>query len=192
MISDPTGDGERHVAVLGPMGVGKSTTAAALARRLGRPHRDGDTDVEARTGRTGREIASSDGVAALHRLEAEVMIAALDEATPLVVSAGASVVEVDVCRDRLRSAAFVVVLALPIPLLVERIAQGEHRRPMSVAELESAQERRGPFFGEVADLVLDAARPTDDLVDEIVAQLGQVSPTRYPSGHGSDGSSSYT
>ena len=61
---------------------------------------------------------------------------------------------------------------------------------MSVAELEAAQERRGPFFDEVADLVLDATRPTDDLVDEVVAQLGQVSPTRYPSGQGSDGSSS--
>ncbi|CAN5853696.1 hypothetical protein BH24ACT3_BH24ACT3_16440 [soil metagenome] len=46
------------------MGTGKSTVGRAVAARLGRPFVDSDAQVEARTGRTVRDIFETDGEAA--------------------------------------------------------------------------------------------------------------------------------
>ena len=68
-----------------------------LAARLGQAFVDNDTALEARTGRSAREIVAADGADALHTLEAETLVDALDRPEPAVIAAAAAAaVEPDV------------------------------------------------------------------------------------------------
>ncbi len=159
--------GARHIVIIGPMGVGKTTTAAAVAGALDRPMRDSDADIEARTGRTGREIAESEGVPALHELEAAVLLDALASDTSTVIAAAASVVDRPDCRAALE-APFVATLDLgPEPLLA-RIRSGDHRRAVTLSEIAALIDRRDPALASLGNLRLDAQMPPDALVRSIV------------------------
>ena len=159
-----------HIVVIGPMGVGKTTTAAAIAERLGRLLRDSDADIEADTGRTGREIAETDGVPALHALEAAVLLDALADATPTVIAAAASVVDRADCREAL-VAPYVIALDLDPEPLLARIRSGAHRRTVSLEEIAALIDRREPALEAIADLRLDAQQPTATLVELAVAAV---------------------
>ena len=63
-----------HIVVIGAMGSGKTTVGERLAGALDRAFHDSDRSIESRTGRSGREIAETDGVDALHDLEKEVLL----------------------------------------------------------------------------------------------------------------------
>lgn len=172
-----------HVVVLGPMAVGKTTVARALAARRGWSWRDSDADLAARRGVTGRQLAGADGVAALHRWEADDLLAALADPTPSVVSAAASVVDDPRCRAALGPAA-VVVLTAPPDVLARRMAadraaaEGGWRRPLGpdeTAAIAALDRRRAPAFAEVADVVVETAGRTADevvaLVEDALAAL---------------------
>ena len=50
-----------HIVLVGMMGAGKTTVGRQLATRLGRRLVDSDQLIEARTGRTVRQIFEADG-----------------------------------------------------------------------------------------------------------------------------------
>ena len=75
----------QHVAIVGAMGVGKSTLGEELAVALGRPHRDSDRDIESLLGRSGGEIAAEFSVERLHELERAVLLGALAGTEPTVI-----------------------------------------------------------------------------------------------------------
>lgn len=154
----------RHVVVLGPMAVGKTTVATALAVRLGRPLHDSDAELAAARGISGRELAARDGVPALHRWEAEHLLRSLASAVPVVVAAAASVVDDERCRAAL-GRALVVLLTAPPEVLAARMASqaGEWRRslgPDPVAGVAELARRRTGAFAAVADVVVDTAGRT--------------------------------
>lgn len=163
-----TGIALKHIVVVGPMGVGKSTTANAVAKSMGREHRDSDEDLQRLFGRSGREIAREDGVGELHRLESAMLLGALACPSALVISAAAWVVEDEACRAALAARACVVVLQASAQELLERMPAGDHRRSMSRSELDTLMVRRAPWFEQVADLTLDALLPTTELVEQIL------------------------
>lgn len=149
------------------MGVGKSTTASALARARGVTCFDSDLDIEAVFGATGGELADSVGVDELHRIESAVLLWRLERHESSVISAAAWVVEDEQCRYALAERATVVVLQAPIDEVMRRAASGDHRRPLAAAELLALVERREPLFEAVADFTLDATQTTDQLVEQI-------------------------
>jgi len=166
------------VVVIGLMGAGKSSLAEALAARLGWPHRDSDADIEALLGLSGAELTDRDGVDELHAREEEVLLSALEAPGPLVVSAAGWVVESSRCRRRLRERAIVVWIDLPVDVLLERMKQGTHRRPMTSREATDLARRRDPLFREVANLRLDGRDPTSELVESVLDLLANPSPER--------------
>lgn len=162
---------DRHVVVLGLMGVGKSTVGQALAHRLQRPYHDSDGDIERLTGVSGRRWAQSHGVAELHRLEAAVLLGALARAEPSVISAAASVVDDPLVRRLIRLRADVVRLRADLDEIVRRQGQGDHRRAMDRSELQRLAQRREPLFNEVEHVRVDADRSPDRVVEEILTRL---------------------
>ena len=167
-MSEPSCNLRPHLVVLGLMGIGKSTTAQAVARARGVAWYDSDADLETTFGKTGGELADELGLDELHRLESAALLARLADLEPAVISAAAAIVEDPVCRDSLSHRARVVVLHAPIDEVLRRMATGSHRRVMAEDELVALAERRAPFFAAVSDLDLDATQPTADLVAAIV------------------------
>lgn len=158
----------RHVVITGLMGVGKSTTGEAVASAMGWPYADSDDDIERLLGMSGRMLADEEGVAALHRIEAAVLLGALVRPQPHVITAAASVVEDVIVARALARRAFVVRLDLSIDETLARQASGVHRRPMERGELVALASRREPMFAAVEDLSLSAGEPVESLVARIV------------------------
>jgi shikimate kinase len=163
-----------HVVVVGPMAVGKSTVARRLAARLGWPVRDSDDDLQADRGFSGRELAATAGVDALHRWECSHVGRAVATPTPSVVAAAASVVEDPLCREAL-AGQFVVWLRAPASVRAARMQASGHRRslgPDPVGMLATLDAERTELYAAVADLAVDAGDATPDaIVATIVAHL---------------------
>jgi len=153
------------------MGVGKSTTGIALAAELEMPYVDSDRVIEQLMGRSGRQVAETHGVPALHRLEAAVLLGPLTSTTPMVITAAASTVEDELVCEALGRRAYVVRLVAPLDTMLERQGADDHRRPMASAELAALAERREPMFASVERLCVDADQETATIIAMIVAGL---------------------
>lgn len=164
-------DGD-HLVVVGPMGSGKTTLGKLLAEALNRPFLDSDIQIGEKTGRTGREIAASDGVVELHRLELAVLLDGLTANEPVVIAAAASVIDDEMARTNIGESFCVLVTAAPA-VLAERASRGPHRRQVSRNE---HLERRDPVFEEVADVVIDTGViPPQVAVDQVLAAMTAAS-----------------
>ena len=148
----------KHIVLVGMMGAGKSSVGRVLARKLHRPLRDSDELIEERTGRTVREIWSSDGEAAFRAIETETLLAMLADREPAVVAAAGGVVLAEANRSALaESDAHVVWLLANVDLLVTRVKNGVHR-PLLDDDPEGILRQmytdREPLYTEVADAVV--------------------------------------
>jgi shikimate kinase len=162
-----------HIVLIGMMGSGKTTIGRALADRLGYGFVDSDEVIQARTGRTVREIFATDGEAAFRRLETDALIDALDSDKPLVVAAAGGVVLAEANRAALRAArARIVWLTAPVEVLAARAETGEHRPLLDgdvAASVRRLSAQREPLYRELAQqIVASDARPIGDIVTEIV------------------------
>jgi shikimate kinase len=145
--------GGRHVVLVGLMGTGKTSVGRRVAQCLGRPFLDSDAQVEARTGRTVREIFESDGEAVFRELEARALADALGRCDPSVIAAAGGVVLDPANRERLRTSATAVWLRAEPSLLASRIAAGDHRPLLDDDPrqmLARMHEQRGALYDEVA------------------------------------------
>lgn len=156
----------RHIVVVGLMGAGKSQVGRRLAARLGRPWRDSDRDIEARTGMTVRELRDRDGVDSMHALEAQHLLDALADPEPSVISAAASTVEVPESREALRAPEVGVVWLRASPeILARRFASADKHRPefgdSPLSFLREQAARRNPLFASLDPIIIDvdAIRP---------------------------------
>ncbi|HSP27769.1 MAG TPA: shikimate kinase [Ilumatobacteraceae bacterium] len=156
-----------HLVLVGMMGVGKSTVGRMVAAELDRPLFDSDEMIEERTGRTVREIWSTDGEAAFRTLETDTLLEALDASEPSVIAAAGGVVLSDRNREALQAAdAHVVWLLADVDVLVDRVRRGTHR-PLLDDDPEAALRRlydvRAPLYQEVADAIVsvDSRTPTE-------------------------------
>jgi shikimate kinase/3-dehydroquinate synthase len=147
-----------RILLVGMMGAGKTTTGHLLAERLGWGYRDSDADVESATGLTVPELFTRDGEAAFRRAEATVLVAALADPSPSVVSvAGGAVLSED--NRRLIAAGGIVVWLRARPeTLAARVGDGAGRPLLGDDPAEAVvrlSALRAPFYAEVADVVLD-------------------------------------
>ena len=167
----------RHCVMVGLMGVGKSTVGAALAARLGWAFRDSDTDIQAATGLTVRELRDRDGVDSMHEREARHLLDAVAAAEPSVMAAAASIADVEDCLDALRAPdVFVVWLQATPGLLADRFESSDDHRPAYGDSTEGFLARqlavRGAALASVADLSVDVAgRTPDELTDVVLEAL---------------------
>lgn len=163
----------QHLVLVGMMGAGKTTVGRILGERLGRRVVDSDQVIEARTGRTVREIFATEGEPAFRALETEALIEALTEQEPLVIAAAGGVVLSEQNRTALRdSPSKVVWLCADPTTLAERVRSGVHR-PLLDDDPEAALarmfEERAPLYRQVADaIVLVDGRSINDVVEAVL------------------------
>lgn len=166
---------DRHLVLLGLMGAGKTSVGRRVAPRVERHLIDGDAVLEDKTGKTAVEVASSEGIAALHDLEAEIALEALARAEPAIIAPAASVIEVDAVRDAM-SHHIVVWLRASASYLAARAVQKEHRPliddgdPIELFTTQLAE--REPLATAIADLVVDVeALSYEEQADAVAALL---------------------
>lgn len=149
---------EGHLVLVGMMGAGKSTVGRIVAERLGRRLVDSDEVIEARTGRTVRDIFATDGEDAFRSFETEALLGALADPEPAVIAAAGGVVLREENRRALvESEARVVWLLADPDLLLDRVRSGMHR-PLLDDDPERTLRRmwaeREPLYREVADAIV--------------------------------------
>jgi shikimate kinase len=165
-----------HIVVVGLMGSGKTTIGRLLAERLKRPFVDSDEAIEARTGRTARELQDELGDDRMHALEAEHLLDALRSDDRSVIAAAASTIESPECRTALSEPGVTVVwLRASIELLATRFASSRHRPRFGSdvrAFLREQAERREPLFASLGPTTVDIdGLEPPDVVDRIVRAL---------------------
>jgi 3-dehydroquinate synthetase len=145
---------DRHLALIGFMGAGKTTLGQMVARRLGRPFHDVDREVEEAHGPIW-EIFDERGEAAFRELEADFLRSICARREPAVVAVGGGAVET---RDLLESVeVFTVLLDVDVETAWSRV-QGS-RRPLAQDEAEFRRRHalRTPLYRAAADAVADDA-----------------------------------
>jgi shikimate kinase/3-dehydroquinate synthase len=152
---------DRHLALVGFMGAGKSTLGMQVAERLGRRFVDLDREIERELRQTIPEIFSERGEVEFRVREQKAALETLRSGPPAVVALGGGAVTSPKIRETLRDHALTVYVEVEPDVAWERV-RGKGR---PLAQEESAfralYEERRPLYREAADGV---ARSPDDVV----------------------------
>ena len=151
MASEALNALDRHLALVGFMGAGKSTLGPELAERLGRPFVSVDAVVEERTGETISEIFADRGQEAFRDLEERVAIEVLTRKLPGVVELGGGALGAELTRVALAEHAFTVLLETTPDEAWERVSSGVRPLANDAEEFWALFEQRTPLYEAVAD-----------------------------------------
>jgi shikimate kinase len=127
--------GSGHLSLVGLPGAGKTTLGRQLATHFNRPFLDLDAAIEARTGRSVREIFAAEGEIHFRALEAEVLREALRHpGPPLVLATGGGTPCFHDNMALLNDAGPTLWLDVPVAVLAARLPPSEvAKRPLIAA-----------------------------------------------------------
>jgi len=164
----------RTIALVGLMGVGKSSVGRRLANALDLPFRDTDAEVEAAAGRSISDIFAELGEAAFREGERRV-IARLLEQPPMVLATGGGAFMNPETRALIKSKAVSVWLKADLEVLARRVGRKDTRPllagkdPLEV--LKAQAEVRYPAYAE-ADVMVETGDTAHHItVDQVIRAL---------------------
>ena len=148
---------DRTIALVGLMGVGKSTVGRRLAARLGLPFIDGDDEIETAAAMSVSEIFASLGEHEFREGEARVMKRLLQGPPMVLATGGGAMLNADT-RRLLKAHATTVWLRADLKVVAARVLRRDTRpllrgKDPSVA-LSAMAEVRYPLYAE-ADVTAD-------------------------------------
>ncbi len=168
---------ERTIALVGLMGVGKSTVGRRLAKRLGLAFADGDAEIEGAAGMAVSEIFASMGEAEFRAGEARVMRRLL-EGPRIVLATGGGAILRDETRALLKEKAVTVWMRADLDVVAQRV-QRRDTRPLlrgrdPLETLRGLAEARYPLYAE-ADVTVDVGGGAHaEAVEEILKALAAL------------------
>lgn len=164
----------RTIALVGLMGVGKSSVGRRLASALGVPFRDADAEVEAAAGRSIADIFSELGEPAFRDGERRVIARLLDQ-PPHVLATGGGAFMSRETRELIKSKAVSVWLKTDLDILARRVGRKDTRPlltgkdPLEV--LQAQAEARYPAYAE-ADVTVETGDSAHHVtVDQVIRAL---------------------
>jgi len=166
---------QRTIALVGLMGVGKSTVGRKLAESLGAAFVDSDEEIEKAAGLTVQEIFDRHGEPEFRRGERRVIERLLNGPPIVLATGGGAYIDPDT-RALMKDKAITVWLRADLDLIWKRVNRRDTRpllkrdNPRQVlADLHAA---RSPIYAE-ADVVVDSAdAPAAETAKAILDKLG--------------------
>ena len=146
----------RNVALIGFMGVGKSTVGSIVAGILGFELVDTDRILEERAGRRIADIFAKEGEAAFRKMESD-LVREFEGVERKVISTGGGLPMTPGNLESLRSHAYLVCLWASVETIYQRVKHQGHRpllnTPDPIATIRDLLQIRGPVYRQ-ADLLL--------------------------------------
>ncbi len=166
---------KKIIAIIGLMGVGKTTLGSKLAEKIGYYFVDSDREIEDFAQKTIAEIFADNGEKHFRMLEVKIIkdIIARDE--PMVLSLGGGAYINDEVRFLLQEKALVIWLKAPIDVLLHRIGNKNNRPLLNNVNrrqvLEDLASKRYPIY-KLADVEFDTSNGSyDSLIAQIAALI---------------------
>jgi shikimate kinase len=164
----------RTIALVGLMGVGKSSVGRRLASALDLPFRDADAEVEAAAGRSISDIFSDLGEDAFREGERRVIARLLDQ-EPHVLATGGGAFMNEQTRTLIKSKAVSVWLKAELDVLARRVSRKDSRPLLAgkdpLAVLQAQAEARYPIYSQ-ADIVVETGDAAHHVtVEQLISAL---------------------
>jgi shikimate kinase/3-dehydroquinate synthase len=136
---------DRHLALIGFMGAGKTTLAGPVAERLGRLGVDLDEGAS--------EIIREHGMAHFRARELQRTLFSLEGRVPGVFALGGGAITADEVRSELGRSAFTVLLDVDADTAWERVRRSDRPLAQDETEFRRLYEERQPLYRAAADAV---------------------------------------
>lgn len=165
---------QNTIALVGLMGVGKSSVGRRLANALGLPFCDVDDEIEKAAGASIPEIFAKHGEAEFREGERRV-IARMLEDPPHVMATGGGAFCQPATRALIQARAITVWLQADVDVLVRRVARRDNRPLLKGKDarqvLAKLAKEREPFYAQADIHISSGEAPHQAAVDAIIAGL---------------------
>lgn len=167
---------KKTIALVGLMGVGKSSIGRRLSAALDLPFRDADEEIETAAGRSITEIFAERGEAEFREGERRVIARLLDEPPMVLATGGGAFVNAET-RALIKEKAVSVWLKADVDVLVRRVGRKDTRPLLKGRDprkvLAELAEVRGPAYAE-ADLCVETGdTPHSVALERVLAALAR-------------------
>ncbi len=170
-MSESCAEKPRCIVLVGMPGSGKTTVGRDLAKRLGLRFVDTDHEIEARTGVKIPTIFEIEGEDGFRKRETQTLDDLTRESNMVLATGGGAVIRPE-NRALLRERAVVVFLSVPPAILWERTRHDRSRPLLQVPDprgrLEELLKVRGPFYREVAHIIVEGGRGTPHAMVKLI------------------------
>ncbi len=160
-----------RIILIGPMGAGKSTIGAELARRFKFDHKDTDQLIEKLAEKTISEMFIEDGEEYFRAKEKEVLREVLLGESCVLSLGGGACISPDSQSAVRASGSFIVYLKISLAHVAERIGFNRDR-PLLLssprAQWQALMNERAPIYESLADVIINVdEKPVPLVCDEI-------------------------
>jgi len=166
----------RNLVLIGFMGAGKSSVAAALGRVTGRVVIETDALALARSGRSSiAEVFALDGEA-VFRAHERAAVAEAGAGRNSIIATGGGVILDPANIEALRAGGVIVCLAVSFEVARTRLMSDDTRPLMrDIARAQALFEQRRPRYEQAAEVtVATDTRSVIEVAGEVLRQLGGV------------------
>lgn len=166
------------IAVIGLMGVGKTTVGSNLAKALQYYFIDCDSEIEDRAHKSINEIFAQNGENYFREMEEKIIAEIVNRDENIVLSLGGGAFMNENTRKILQEKAIIIWLEAPIDEILKRIGKKNNRPLLNTKDkrkiLEDLAAKRYPFY-ELAHLKFNTANISGDfLIKEIITKINQL------------------
>ena len=164
----------RTIALVGLMGVGKSSVGRRLANALELPFRDADSEIEAAAGRSIPDIFADLGEPAFREGERRVIARLLDQPAHVLATGGGAFMNPET-RELIKARAVSVWLKADLDVLARRVSRKDSRPLLKgkdpLVVLQDLADLRYPAYGE-ADVIVETGDAAHHVtVDQVIRAL---------------------